>query len=142
MNTVKLEVCVFTLNCCMCGWTLKLKLLSYSLIYRQYPKYWKITLDPVPCFVKHINNISRTARKCPCILKRVCEKDEVKIHYRLVYRGYRSETQKYKLVSLELHVNIPQSGEGGSAAGSSNSSSSSPVGSSQGLHCIATTFCI
>ncbi|GFG34010.1 hypothetical protein Cfor_07539, partial [Coptotermes formosanus] len=45
----------------------------------------------------------------------------------------RSETQKYKLVSLELHVNIPQSGEGGSAAGSSNSSSSSPVGSSQGV---------
>jgi len=44
----------------------------------------------------------------------------------------RSEAQKYKVVSLELHVNIPQSGEGG-VAGSNNSSSSSPVGSSQGV---------
>jgi hypothetical protein len=73
-------------------------------------------------------------------MKSVCENDEVQIHFIVVYCGYRSETQKYKVVSLELHVNIPQSGEGGSVAGSNNSSSSSPVSSSQGLHCTATTF--
>jgi hypothetical protein len=46
---------------------------------------------------------------------------------------YRSESQKYRVVSLELHVNIPQSGEAGSAS-SNHSSSSSPVGSIQGLY--------
>lgn len=87
-----------------------------------------------------VNDIYRTVRRCSHILKRVCENYEVQIYFIVVYYGYRSETQKYKVVSLELHVNIPQSGEGGSVAGSSNSSSSSPIGSSQGLHCSATNI--
>ncbi|KAJ4431083.1 hypothetical protein ANN_19678 [Periplaneta americana] len=49
----------------------------------------------------------------------------------------RSESQKYKVLSLELHVNIPQSGEAGSTVvsetGSNHSSSSSPIGSVQGI---------
>jgi hypothetical protein len=53
--------------------------------------------------------------------------------------AYRSESQKYKVVNLELHVNIPQSGEA-SSAGSSHSSVSSPVSSIQGLYGIA-TYC-
>jgi hypothetical protein len=53
--------------------------------------------------------------------------------------AYRSESQKYKVVSLELHVNIPQSGEA-SNAGSNHSSLSSPVSSIQGLYEIA-TYC-
>ncbi|XP_023715789.1 calmodulin-binding transcription activator 2 isoform X4 [Cryptotermes secundus] len=44
----------------------------------------------------------------------------------------RNESQKYKVVSLELHVNIPQSGEA-SNAGSNHSSLSSPVSSIQGV---------
>lgn len=137
---MKLEVCVFTIKCRICGWRPKLKLLSYGLIYRLYPKYWKITLDPVPSFVIDVNDIYHTVGRCPRILKSVCENCEVQIHFIAVCCGYRSEAQKYKVVSLELHVNIPHSVEGGSIAGSNNSSSSSPVGSSQGLHCSATTF--
>jgi len=110
-----------------------------GLIYRLYLKYWKIALDAVPSVVIDVNDIYRTVRRCPRILKSVCENYELQIHFIVVYYGYRSEAQKYKVVSLELHVNIPQSGEGG-AAGSNNSSSSSPIGSSQGLHCNATTF--
>lgn len=126
----------------MCGWRPKLKRLIYGLIYILYPKYWKIKLDPVPSFVIDVNDIFRTVGRCPCILKSVCANYEVQIHFTAVYCGYRSEAQKYKVVSLELHVNIPHSGEGGSVAGSNNSSSSSPIGSSQGLHCSATTFLI
>jgi len=138
---VKLEVCiVFTIKCHICGWRLKLKLLSYGLIYKLYPKYWKITLDPVPSFVIDVKDIYHTVRRCPHILKSVCENYEVQIQFIFVYCGCRSEAQKYKVVSLELHVNIPHLGEGGSVAGSNNSSSSSPIGSSQGLHCSATTF--
>jgi hypothetical protein len=50
--------------------------------------------------------------------------------------AYRSESQKYKVVSLELHVNIPQSSEA-----SNHSSLSSPVSSIQGLYGIA-SYCM
>jgi hypothetical protein len=116
------------------------KLLSYYFIYRLYPKYWKITLDPVLAFVIVVNNIYRIVRRCPYILKSGCDNYELQMHFTVVYYGYRSEAQKYRVVSLELHVNIPHSSEGGSVAGSNNSSSSSPVGFSQGLHCSFTTF--
>jgi hypothetical protein len=129
------------MKCHVCEWRpkLKLKLLSYGLIYRLYLKYWKIALDPVPSVVIDVNDIYRTVGRCPRILESVCGNYELEIHFIVVYCGYRSETQKYKVVSLELHVNIPQSGEGG-VAGSNSSSSSSPIGSCQGLHCNATTF--
>lgn len=131
---------MFTIKCYICVWRPKVKLLKYYFIYGLYPKYWKITLDPVPIFVIDVSNIYRVVRRCPCILKSVCDNYEVQMHFTVLFCGCRSEAQKYRVVSLELHVNIPQSGEGGSVAGSNNSSSSSPVGFSQGLHCSSTTF--